>query len=541
MTIRRRRSADLLVVALVGALLPLAGLRADEPDLPVCAPGGETVVLTGAVTSADARSYELLPVEVAEGVTRIDLGYAWADSGAGPLPAPPSTPITQTVFDLGLWDTAGPFEAEGFRGWSGSRQGKLHANQRPVVIAADRADRSFRAGPIEAGVWHVELGIAAVAPNGSTWRVEMTCTAPAVGEAPAPDPVDAEHVARDTAGWYHGDFHAHGFHSSTGGPDGHRLVEHARRAGLDFLPVTDYVIPWHWDELGAAQRDNPDVLLWPGREIITYFGHAVALNETPGHVEYRHGLGDITMGDIQLATVEAGGLFQVAHPTTFNGPLFRNFCRGCEYEVGDVTDWSLVDTIEVLTGPIIVDPTQLGGPATPRGMENPFTRQAIDFWEDKLLEGHRITAVSGSDDKAGPGIGMNATAVYAEELSRAALTEALRAGRAYVRTRGVHDSPALELHAVTADGQEGTFGATLDADEAEVTVTVTGGIGQLLTIVADGDPVGLVPITSDDWSHTFTARSLPTAGPLGSFWRVETLDDASLTTIGNPIFLAPAG
>lgn len=537
-----RRPADalvvLLVALLVAAVLPAAGLGAAPEDVPTCAPEGEPVVLTGEVTPNDARAYELLPVEVAAGTTRIELGYAWSDRGAAGLPAAPSTPLTQTVFDLGLWDAAGPFEAEGFRGWSGSRQGKLHDGQPAVVIQADRADRSFRAGAIEPGRWHVELGIAAVGPGGADWRVEMTCSSPAVGEAAAADPVDPDHVARAEPGWYHGDFHAHGFHSSTGGPMWPELVEHARDAGLDFLPITEYVIPWHWDELGAVQRAEPDLLLWPGREIISYFGHAVALNETRGVVEYRHGLGDITMGGIQQATVDAGGLFQVAHPTTFNGPLFRNFCRGCEYELDHVTDWSLVDTIEVLTGPIVVDPTQLGGPATPRGMENPFTRQAIDYWEDKLLEGHKITAVSGSDDKAGPGIGMNATAVHADELSRAGLTEALRAGRAYVRTRGVHDSPALEMRAVAADGQEGTFGDTLAADAAAVTVSVDGGSGQLLTIIADGRPVEVVPITDDEWSHTFTATRSEDSGPLGTFWRVETLDDTSLTTIGNPIFLS---
>jgi hypothetical protein len=534
-----RRLRDLVAVVAVAALLPLAGLQARTAPLPLCAPDGDTVVLTGEVGPADARSYELLPVEVAEGTTRIELGYAWEDLGVGPLPALPSTPLTQTVLDLGLWDAAGPFEAEGFRGWSGSRQGKLHADQAPVVVQVDRADRSYRPGPIDAGVWHVELGIAAVGPTGARWRVEMTCAAVPVGAPPEPDPVDPDHLARAEAGWYHGDFHAHGRHSSPSGPSWERLVEHARDAGLDFLPVTDYVITWHHDELGAAQRANPDLLLWPGREIITYFGHAVALGETPGVVEYRHGLEGISMGDIQQATVDAGALFQVAHPTTFSGPLFRSFCRGCEYEHDDVTDWSLVDTIEVLTGPIIVDSDQLGAPATGVGIENPFTRQAIDYWEEKLAEGHRITAVSGSDDKAGPGIGMNATAVYAEELSRAALIEALRAGRAYVRTHGVHGSPALELHAATPDGQEGTFGTSFAADTAEVTATVTGGRGQLLAISANGLPMGAVPITADEWSHTFTARRLPGSGPLGTFWRVDTLDLRSLTTIGNPIFLTP--
>jgi hypothetical protein len=532
------RIREILVVITVAAVLPLGGLAASEAPHPVCAPGGEPVVMEGEVAPADARTYLLLPVEVAEGTTRIEVGLRLGGPGPSGGPRAPSTPLTQTVFDLGLWDSAGPFEAEGFRGWSGSRQGKLHAGQDPIYVQADDADRSFRAGPIEAGTWHVELGVAAVGPGGASWRVEMTCTDPKVGEAPPPDPVDPTHVARAEAGWYHGDFHAHGYHSSPGAPSSPAFVQHARDAQLDFLPVTEYVIPWHWDELGQTQRDNPDVLLWPGREIITYFGHAVTLGETRGVVEYRHGLEDVSMADIQRAAVEAGGLFQVAHPTTFSGPLFRSFCRGCEYELDAITDWSLVDTIEVLTGPVIVDPSDIGGPATPVGMENPFLQEAIDLWEDLLMDGYKITAVSGSDDKAGPGIGSNATAVYAEELSRAALTDGLRAGHAYIRTRGVADSPALEVRATTSDGQEGIWGDTLTADEAAVTVTVSGGQGHLLTIIRDGLPVAVVPLLADEVTHSFVAERATTSGPLGTIWRVETRDERSRTTISNPIFLA---
>ena len=154
-----------------------------------------------------------------------------------------------------------------------------------------------------------------------------------------------------------------------------------------------------------------------------------------------------------------------------------------------------------------------------------------------------ITAVSGSDDKLGQDLGSSATAIYADELSRPAIATALRAGRAYVRTLGVHESPAVEIEAVTADGRSGTVGDTLAAPSAEVSVRVTGGDGQLLLLSRDGLPAGAVPITGDDWTHTFTADQVPTSGPLGTFWRVDTLVPASgsaaahLSTIGNPFFL----
>jgi hypothetical protein len=315
----------------------------------------------------------------------------------------------------------------------------------------------------------------------------------------------------------------HGFHSHPTGPSWERFVDYALRAGLDFLPVTEYVTNRHWDELGAVQRAHPDLVVWPGREVITYFGHAVVLGETPSTIEYRHGFEGISLGDVQRDSVRDGALFGIAHPTFFPDPPYPpETCRGCEFRLDDHVDWDAVDTIEVVTGP----------PA------NPFVQTAIDKWTGLLDAGHRITAVSGSDDKTGPHLGSSATAVYAEELSRPALVEAVRAGHAYVRARGVHHSPALELRAVDDEGRWGTFGDTLVARRATVTVTVRGGTGQTLRILRNGAEVGRAPVTSDPFTHAFIAHRAPDEGPLGTFWGVETLDDLAQTTIANPVFLA---
>jgi hypothetical protein len=252
----------------------------------------------------------------------------------------------------------------------------------------------------------------------------------------------------------------------------------------------------------------------------------------------------VTLGGIQAASVADGALFGVAHPTIFPTPVFASFCRGCEFRLGDEIDWDAVDTLEVLTGPILADDTELGGPGLGLQVQQPFVLTAIDLWQRQLLAGHKITAVSGSDDKLGPDLGSSATAVYADELSRPALMDAVRAGHAYVRTQGVVASPTLEMTAVTAGGQRGMFGDVLRAGSAQVTVRVQHAEGQLLSITKDGLPAGVVPITSDDFTHTFAATRSTSSGPLGTFWRVDTLaltDGSSspyLTTIGNPVFLA---
>ena len=81
---------------------------------------------------------------------------------------------------------------------------------------------------------------------------------------------------------------------------------------------------------------------------------------------------------------------------------------------------------------MLVDDTELGGPGLGVQIQNPFVLTAIDLWQRQLMAGHKITAVSGSDDKLGPGLGTSATAVYAEELSRPALHGG-RAGRPRLR------------------------------------------------------------------------------------------------------------
>ncbi len=106
-----------------------------------------------------------------------------------------------------------------------------------------------------------------------------------------------------------------------------------------------------------------------------------------------------------------------------------------------------------------------------------------------------------------------------------------------MRTRGAFDSPTVEVTASTADGQRGIVGDTLHADAATLDVHVRGADGQLLFVSKDGLPVGVVPIVGDDFRTTVAATRDPASGPLGTFWRVDTADLQSLTTIGNPVFL----
>jgi hypothetical protein len=521
-----RSRVGFLVAVAVTAVAPVPAAAGPTPQL--CEPGGDPVVLDGDVTGEDLETYLLLPVEVGEGTTRIEVGYEWADTGSTP------DGENDTVLDLGIWDEDGTSGADAFRGWSGSRQGLTADGQDPVFIQADEAERGFVAGEIQPGTWNVELGVGFVPDEGATYEVTVTCSGPEVGPPAALDPVDPDHVADPEAGWYVGDLHLHAYHSNPEGLAGQEMVDAAVANGLDFIPVTEYVTPAHWTQLGQVQEDNPDVVIWPGREVITYGGHAIVLGETPDTVEYQAS----HLGAVQDESRAQGALFGIAHPTIFPGEAGAELCRGCEFTLADEIEWSAVDTLEVVTTGALLDadfdPAPVDGT-----VENPFVATAIDLWEEQLAAGNHITAVGGSDDKQGDQYGSAATEVFAEQLSRDALADGLQAGRAYVLARGVEESPRLAMTAVSPeDGSQAMFGETVVGQRADVDVNVTRGDGQTLHISRNGEEVEVVPVEGDDFTYSFSADRADDEGPLGTFWRIDTYDDRSITAVGNPVFLA---
>jgi len=520
---RRRiglRLAAALATVAITLPLPTSLAIAEAPVSPTC--GADLITLTGTVDTSAAKTYLLEPFTVPEGTARVEVAYTW-------------DPVAAGVIDLGVWDASGTSGRDAFRTWSGSRQARLDKSLAPEIISPDRNERTVVAGPIEPGTWHIELGIAAL-DQALTWRVEIRCPAGAAAAPLAPDPVDPTHVARPDAGWYAGDFHLHAFHSSPGGPEPDKMVEFARAADLDIIPVTEYVTPAHWDRLGATQRANPDLLIWPGREVISYFGHMIVLSETPSNIEYRVGHDGVTIGDIQRSAAADGALVSLAHPTIYPPATFGSACRGCFYELLDDTDWAAADLIEIVTEGSIAE---LGGTKIP----NPFVRTAIELWERLLREGHRLVAVSGSDDKQGAKYGSTSTMVYANQLSRPAVDEALRRGHAYVKGLG-KESPTLDLTATTTDGTTAMFGDTLVADEATMKLTVTGAVGDTLTVRRNGTEVERVAVTSDPFVHETPIVRVADEGTLGTFWGAEVLNTTKApgaelpVNIANPVFLS---
>jgi len=236
-----------------------------------------------------ASPWHYLPVDVPPGAcaVRVDLGYDRSSA----------------VLDLGC---AGP---AGFRGWSGGAR-------RSFVITAEEATPGYLPGELEAGTWHVVLGIYRLPPEGIEYRVtaEVASGRGALAPDPRPEPpprltdrpARRDLPARPGYRWLAGDLHTHTVHSD-GAQTVPELARFAAGRGLDFLAITDHNTISHHAELpGAAARYG--ITLIPGQEITTEDGHAGALGDV-GWIDFR------APADSWLdATEQRGGLLSVNHP-----------------------------------------------------------------------------------------------------------------------------------------------------------------------------------------------------------------------------------
>jgi hypothetical protein len=488
-------------------------------------------------------------------------------------PESPTAAQLKHTLDLGLYDgsltPSGGFWGEiSFRGWGGSShpdvtvtpQGFSSEQQyeaAPKGHVPGRTTRGYLPGPIPAGQWAAELGVAAVVSQAEgdldgkvAWRVEVELKDdPAFATQPyEPAPYD-KRPAKSGPGWYQGDLHVHAEHSALGDATMTEVFGYAfGTAGLDFVTLSDYVTPSAWGEVGHHQGRHPGKLIARSAEVITYRGHFMN-HASERYLDYRTGPVYVRQPDGSLdrrlegtppserfrAIRARGGWNQVNHPTIFPSetPGFANLCRGCPWDYSDdETQWDRVDSYEVHTGP----PGALGlGP-------NPFTATAITEWDSLRARGFPVTAVAVSDshdagEPDGPTespIGTGRTVVYADELSEEGVRRAVQSGHAYVKLFGAA-SPDLRLEARAPDGTAAIMGDALPAESAQFEARVIGADGNAqLIVMRDGQPIESVPVASADFTHRFSA-SRP------GDYRLQVQEGTTIHSLSNPISLgAPA-
>ncbi|MBW3557512.1 MAG: CehA/McbA family metallohydrolase, partial [Actinobacteria bacterium] len=353
-------------------------------------------------------------------------------------------------------------------------------------------------------------------------------------------------VVVDEAGWYRGDLHCHTPESSDAWRSGSAMspaqwAETARSLGLDFLAMTDHNVVSQNLALGDAA--GSDVLLMPGEEMTNWFhGHATVSGfdagdwldwrQTPGGLPLP--TGGARIQDFMAAAKDMGAYVAAAHP--LGASLSWQF-----FADGEADPTARPHGLEVWTGPF-----------------QPDDEAALKKWDETLRAGWRVFANGGTDlhgvrNSNGFEAGTPTTVVFAQQLSKRAIVDALKQGRSFV-TR-LPAGVELYLSARGPSGQAQVVGGTIygeAADHAAVEILVRQGAGMRLIVLRDGSPISVTTLSSDE-------QTVPVAVPVGpgGYVRAEvrgrpeldpqrpTAGRLDMEAFTNPIFLVrgepPAG
>lgn len=467
------------------------------------------ITLTGEITRADHQTYREVPFEVPAGTGRIAVDFSYTGKDQ------------RTVIDIGMRDPNGQ------RGWSGGNKSRFE-------ITEFASTPSYANGPVTPGTWYLVLGVPNIR-EGQTASYTATITLGRPdGMRKAVQLSDPAIVLDTTPGWRRGDFHTHTGHSDGSCDVGDARApcpavftfEAAKTAGLDFVALTEHNTITQLADIRELQDTFPETLLMPGTEITTFFGHANAVGNT--------GFLDFQLGSPRLPTLAklfdqvdaAGGFVSVNHPSLPSGEA----CMGCGWTAKE-TDWSRVSAIEIVNGSTL----------RTSGAEGAFN--GIKFWESLLNQGHRITAIGGSDNhdakdttgaKQSP-VGKPATVVFAQELSTRGVVAGVKSGRVFVDVAGLPGA-GLDMiaHATNRSanmGGELVLGASENATVAASTRALPPGakvewVSHGLVVSVPSDPAAseakLVHLEEDK---------------IDGWIRVNLRDvDGKLLLIGNPIF-----
>jgi hypothetical protein len=374
-----------------------------------------------------------------------------------------------------------------------------------ITINGSRPTPGFDAGPVRPGTWVAFVDTyRLLPPDPITYKIEIE-----LSFAPIVEPVQVynkPHIASRGPGWYRGDLHAHSLHSDASWdvPD---LVQYARSQKWDFVTLSD-----HNTVSGLPQHDSlaDDVLLtMGGLELTTYYGHALVLG-TRRWFEWRLDTEEkLTMPQLAQRALDSGAFFVTAHPMAVGDPE----CSGCHWEFADMRPGNS-PAIEIWNG-----------------AWRPHNQLALDVFYQWLNEGHRLVATSGSDMHGTPTeeypLGA-VNVVYAEDLTEAAILQAIRQGHSYLSA-----GPQLILTGHSASGVEVMTGATLPNEAATIHVRwADAHDGDLLRFNVDGRPYAERSISASGETSWIIA--------LGQAkWCNVELRDAQngLAAVTNPIFI----
>ncbi|MBS1821917.1 MAG: PHP domain-containing protein [Acidobacteria bacterium] len=485
----------LIFVATAFGAFPCRAQQEHQPDL----------VLRGTITEANRESYVEVPFRVPAGVVRVSVEFAYTGHER------------QTTIDLGLLDN------ERFRGWSGG-------NKNAFTVSESDATPSYLPGPVRPGVWKLLLGVPSVGKGVRSEYVAKIYFGRA-GETAATSTFEAAPVRQGPA-WFRGDLHMHDAHSdgSCDSQSGkkvpcplYKTVEAAAARGLDFIAITDHNTISHFDAERELAPYFDRMLFIPGREITTFQGHANVFGTTE-FIDFRLTSKSVPTFSKLLDEVDSKhALLSINHPGLPTGSA----CMGCGWSVKD-TDFKRVHVIEAING------DNADGPLS-----------GVPFWQQRLNDGLRVTAIGGSDNHNASyppdheaAIGRPATVVYAANLSERAILDGIRAGHVFVDVEGTRDR-AIALMA-TAGAQTVAMGDSMNVSTGtriDLSLSLDNLAGAHVELIRDGEVVPFgdhksVAMQHEQW------RAEQVSDGKRHWLRVNVrAQDGRLLVLGNPIYL----
>jgi hypothetical protein len=458
------------------------------------------ITLNGDVSGAQNQTYIEVPFSVPEGVHRISVDFRYTGKEQ------------RAAIDIGIADPVR------FRGASGG-------NKSHFTISETDATPSYLPGAILSGRWRLLLAVPNMRPQVTAhYRAEIRFNAPEEEIGFTAQPLETGKR------WYRGDLHMHTAHSDGSCPSqsGRNVpcplfltVQTASSRGLDFIAITDHNTDSQYDAMRELQPYFDRVLLIPGREMTTFYGHFNVFGVTQ-FMDWRVIKGGLDLNAVLHDVRSKGGIASVNHAESPGG----EDCMGCRWEPQTGTDMNLFSAVEVINGG--------------RTM---FSSEK--YWDAQLREGHRLAAIGGSDSHnatAAPGppgsIGWPTTVVEADELSVPAILNAIRAGRTFIDCTASHDK-VLDFEAESGGVSAGMGGSLHAADGAAIHLHVhtIAAQGSLVHVLVDGEEPGTIAAMPIDSAKSDIAATLTMSA--GRHWlRIEARDGkGTLQLVSSPIYI----
>ncbi|TPE62284.1 PHP domain-containing protein [Sandaracinobacter neustonicus] len=461
--------------------------------------------LNGQISRADHQSYKEVPFTLPPGTDRLLVEMSLDQLEQ------------RTVIDVGLADP------NGFRGASGS-------NKRRILIGETEATPSYLPGAMTPGGWKLILAVPNIREGvTANWQAKLWFLK-------AGEPDEAPPTAGRGPAWYRGDMHLHSAHSDGScAPEGGSArvpcplfltLQTAAARGLDFVSITEHNSVSHHSTLREAQPFFPRMLLIPGREITTFFGH-FNIHGVTRPIDFRIAPaakgGTTSFNAIADEVHRLGGLLVINHP----GMPSDERCMGCGWTMLDV-DPTKVDAIEAVNG------------ASVAGVDNKVAGlvDGTPFWLGWQARSGRVTAIGASDNHDGSSradrlgtVGRPATVVRAADLTWPAIREGLRQGRAFIDIDGV---PGRLLDfSVTSGKAAAVMGGALKAASGSLrlSVEVDAPAGTRLRLFDGAVLLAEQPLTGGRQTISL-AHSLPAGRHI---LRLDVVRDGQLILLSNAV------